>query len=71
MRLRKQKEGKADEEEGEPEVGARVVWVCSRRKGKQRRSRGRSGVRARVVWICFEYRTEGKGEMGGERRLRV
>ena len=40
-----------------------------RRKGKQRRSRGRGRVRARVVWICFEYRTEGKGEMGGERGL--
>ena len=42
-----------------------------RRKGKQRRSRGRGRVRARVVWICFEYRAEGKGEMGGERGLRV
>ena len=26
-------------------------------------------MRARVVWVYDECRTEGKGEMGGERRL--
>ena len=27
------------------------------------------GAKAKVVWVCVEYRIEGKGERGGERRL--
>ena len=45
-------------------VRARVVWVRQRRK----KEIPGVGAKARVVWVCVEYRIEGKGERGGERR---
>ena len=62
----------AKEEEGDPGVGTRgqgLLGFVVEEKGSKGRRRSRGGGEGKGCLGLLEYRIEGKGEMGGERRL--